>query len=80
MWNIMVIKVGSISEGSSKVQSLLNEFNCSIRTRVGLHEAGNVCGTEGLIILELVGDKGEMESLEKALNELPTVTAKMVDI
>jgi len=76
----MVIKVGSISEGSSKVQSLLTEFNCSIRTRVGLHEAGNVCGTEGLIILDLVGDKGEMESLEKALNELPTVTAKMVDI
>ena len=80
MWNVMVIKVGRIGEDSSKVQSLLNEFNCSIRTRVGLHEAGDVCGTEGVIILHLTGDKGDMEDLEKALNALPSVKAQMVSL
>ncbi|MEX1376483.1 MAG: hypothetical protein AB1Z23_03305 [Eubacteriales bacterium] len=80
MWNIMVIKVGRIGEDSIKVQSLLSEFNCSIKTRLGLHEAGNVCGTEGVIILDLIGDKGDMDSLEKALNQLPSVKAQMVDI
>lgn len=80
MWNIMVIKVGRISEDSTKVQSLLNKFNCSIKTRLGLHEAGNVCGTEGIIILDLTGDKGDMENLEKELNKLPSVKAQMVNL
>lgn len=78
MWNIMVIKVGEISEDSVKVQSLLNQFNCSIKTRLGLHEAGNVCGTSGVIILDLTGDKGDMENLEKELNKLPSVKAHMI--
>ena len=80
MFNIMVIKVGRISEDSIKVQSLLNEFNCSIKTRLGLHEAGSVCGTEGVIILDLTGDKGDMEDLEKALNKLETVKATRVNL
>ena len=80
MWNIVVIKVGRIGEDSLKVQSLLSEFNCSIKTRLGLHQAGDVCGTEGVIILDLTGDKGEMESLGKALNQLPSVKAQLVDI
>lgn len=78
MWNIMVIKVGEISEDAVKVQSLLNEFNCSIKTRLGLHEAGNVCGTNGVIILDLTGDKGDMENLEKELNKLPSVKAQTI--
>ena len=80
MWNIMVIKVGRISEDSIKLQSLLSKFNCSIKTRLGLHEAGNVCGTEGVIILDLAGSKGDMENLEKELNKLPSVKAQMVDL
>ncbi len=80
MWNIMVIKVGRIGEDALKVQSLLNEYNCSIKTRLGLHQAGDVCGTEGVIVLDLTGDKGDMDTLVKELNKLPSVKAKMVDL
>jgi len=78
MCYIMVIKVGRLGEDSIKVQSLLTEFGCSIKTRIGMHEAGDKCGTDGLIVLNLTGDKGEMEKLDKALNELSSVKAKIV--
>lgn len=77
---IMVVKIGDRREHSPKVQEVLSCFGCSIKVRLGLHETENVCSEEGILILQLAGEKEELLGLEKALNELPSVTAKMVFI
>jgi len=66
--NIMVIKVSKRTEKVPTVQSVLTEFGCSIKTRLGLHEAGDVCSEEGILILQLCGD--DYKELEKALNAI----------
>ena len=76
--NIMVVKVESRREDSTKVQEVLSKFGCSIKVRLGLHETENVCSEEGLLILQLSGERDEMRKLEKALNEMDRVQAKLV--
>ncbi len=77
-WDIMIVRIGYRRENSPKVQEILSKFGCSIKVRLGLHEAGDVCSDEGLLILQLCGDKEEMLKLEKALNEMESIQAKMV--
>ncbi len=76
--DIMVVKIGERRERSPKVQEVLAKFGCSIKVRLGLHETESVCSDEGILILQLTGDTEEMLKLEKALNELKNVKAKMV--
>jgi hypothetical protein len=39
------------------VQDMLTEYGCSIRTRLGLHEADKgFCSSNGLIVLEMTDD------------------------
>ncbi len=54
-----------------QVQDILTRYGCSIKTRLGLHEVVNeYCSTSGLILLELTGDKQEMDNLEKELRQV----------
>lgn len=76
--NIMIVKIGARKESSNEVQEVLTKFGCSIKARIGLHETENVCSDEGLLIMQLTGDKEEMYGLEKALNKINSVKAKMV--
>lgn len=74
---ILGIKITKRVEKSTKVQDLLTKFGCSIRTRLGLHEVSeDYCSEEGLIILELVGDEGEMLKLEEELKRIPGVEVR----
>ncbi len=76
--DIMVVKIGARREDSPKVQEVLSKFGCSIKVRLGLHEAESVCSDEGILILQLCGDRKEMHKLEEALNQMDRVKAKMV--
>jgi len=78
--DIMVIKIKKRGEKAPKVQEVLTSFGCSIKTRLGLHEAGDRCSEEGILVLQLVGEKDEMKKLEKALNAMDGVKAKMVNL
>ena len=78
MVNIMAVKIGKRREDSPGVQEVLSKFGCSITVRLGLHEAGDVCSEEGVLILKLTGDVAEMKKLEAALNDMPSVQAKMI--
>ena len=78
--NIMIVKIGERRKKSPEVQEVLSKFGCSIKTRLGLHEAGDVCSEEGVLVLQLTGERSEMKRLEKALNELESVKAQMVII
>ncbi len=78
--NIMIVKIGERRKKSPEVQEVLSKFGCSIKTRLGLHEAGDVCSEEGVLILQLTGERSEMKGLERALNDLESVKAQMVII
>ncbi len=79
-YNIMLLKIGDRKSNSPDVQKVLSSFGCSIKIRLGLHETEKVCSDEGLLILQLTGDKEEIKKLENALNEMSGVKAKMITI
>lgn len=69
--SIMGIKIGDRVNNSKNVQEILTEYGCSIKTRLGLHEAGSDgCSRAGLIILELVGESSKWNELKSKLEKL----------
>lgn len=57
-----------------QVQHLLTEYGCSIRTRLGLHEANSgFCSANGMIILEMVAADEKSNELAEKLNALEGV-------
>jgi hypothetical protein len=59
------------------VQHLLTEYGCSIRTRLGLHEADKgFCSPNGLLVLEMTDDEKTADALAAKLNAVEGVEAK----
>ena len=52
MRTIMGIEIKERKKEAINVQSLLTKHGCIIKTRLGLHDTGNVCSPNGLIILD----------------------------
>lgn len=77
---IMAIGVNKRSKHVPDLQKVLTEFGCIIKMRLGLHEAGDACSDDGLIILHLAGDKNEMDNLLNALNQLDGIRAKLIEV
>jgi hypothetical protein len=79
-FDIMLIRIDYRTKNVPAVQSLLTQFGCSIKVRLGLHEAGNVCSSSGLIILQLTGDDATLSDFENKLAAIEGVSAKRVTI
>lgn len=59
------------------VQHLLTEHGCSIRTRLGLHEADKgFCSPNGLLLLEMNDDLQDADALAAKLNAIEGVEVK----
>lgn len=82
MARILLIKVGNRPKVAVRVQEVLTQYGCSIRTRLGLHEfpSEGEERDEGLIVLEVVGDAGEIEKLKEALEALESVKVVSVEL
>lgn len=78
--DIMVVKIKRRRDQAPAVQEVLTSFGCSIKTRLGLHETGNICSEEGVLILQLDGEKDEMKKLEKALEKMEGIKAKLISL
>lgn len=78
--NIMTLLVNNRVQNAVNLQEELTKSGCLIKTRLGLHEVGDVCTNEGIIILQLTGTKEEIASLEKALNQLEGIKAKNTEL
>ena len=69
---IVGVHVTERVQHAGEVQTILSKYGCSIRTRLGLHEADQgVCSPNGLIVLEMLDDEVvtvemivELESIE----------------
>ena len=71
---ILGVHVAQRTKHTAKVQKILSDYGCSIRTRLGLHEATeNICSPNGLILLEVVNKASELAA---ALAKVPGVTVK----
>lgn len=78
---IMAILQENRVETATKVQEALTRYGCNIRFRLGLHDAGvETCSNNGLILLQLCGDKAESEKLLTELQAIPRVKAKTMSL
>lgn len=78
--SIMVIHASKRRENVEALQKVLTQFGCSIKMRLGLHEAGDVCSDDGLIILQLVDVDGEVAEFKKALDMLSGIRYDTIEI
>ncbi|MGK9475699.1 hypothetical protein [Melioribacter sp. OK-6-Me] len=79
--SILLVLVGKRKEEAIKVQQILTAWGCMIKTRLGIHDGVlENCSDTGLIMLELVGEDEKKTELERKLNLLAGVTAKLVNL
>ena len=70
-------------EEVERVQKLLTEFGCIIKTRLGLHqqaEYDETCTEKGLLILEMIknsGDKGK--ELKENLSQIEGIIVRSME-
>ena len=57
---------------SPKFQEVITKHGCKIKTRIGLHSVTqNKCSTNGVILLEVIGDEAETAALESDIKAIP---------
>ncbi|MDR1964475.1 MAG: hypothetical protein LBQ50_11900 [Planctomycetaceae bacterium] len=77
---IFGVNVTNFASNSGEVQAVFREFGCSIRTRLGLHEAtDNVCAPNGLILIEFVGGQQKADEMTAKLTALKGIEVKRMD-
>ncbi len=77
---IMVVRVNHRTEKAVDIQNIFTKYGCSIKVRIGLHEAGDVCSDDGLIILQLIGSMDEIKSFNNELNSVEGIKANIMEI
>jgi hypothetical protein len=64
---------------AGKVQEVFTMFGCSIRSRLGLHEANaDVCSPNGLILLEMIDDEAVVAELTATLQAIDGVDVQQM--
>ena len=78
---IIGIRMDNRTHNAVKFQEVLTQNGCTIKARLGLHEASdNACSNDGLIVLQPYGKKEDVDSLVTSLNSLEGITAKLIDL
>ncbi|HNY10846.1 MAG TPA: hypothetical protein PKK26_04565 [Candidatus Wallbacteria bacterium] len=71
---LLGILVSDRVKEAKEMQNILTKYGCSIKTRLGLHEASEkACAKNGFIFIELAGDHKEWDKLESELKKLEGV-------
>lgn len=79
-YDIMLIKLDQRMQKAVDLQAVLTKYGCIVSMRLGMHEAGDQCSNQGLILLQLVGEKKQIKEFERDLNKVEGVTCKLVTI
>jgi len=78
---VLLIIVGKRHEAAKYVQQTLTGWGCVIKTRLGIHEdVLDHCSEHGLIFLDLVGETDKHDELNRKLNLIKGVQAKLVTL
>lgn len=71
------VHVQDRTRDAAKVQQLLTEYGCNIKTRIGLHEVDEThCASGGLMVLEMFGEPGLCLELKNKLGAIDGVEVK----
>ncbi len=77
---VMAVTISKRIAEAVKVQEVLTKHGCIIKLRVGLHEAGDVCADDGLVLLHLCATTKEVTALKTDLNKIKGVKAKTMTV
>lgn len=80
IYHLMGILIQKRRENSAKVQEVLTQYGCLIKVRLGLHESGDRCAEEGLVVLQLDGPQEEIDELYADLNVIDGVAADLITL
>ncbi|HNT52997.1 MAG TPA: hypothetical protein PKH19_06310 [Candidatus Syntrophosphaera sp.] len=81
IYKVVLIKIDRRSTEAVKVQSILTEFGCNIKVRLGLHEVSKeFCANDGLVILEVEGDKRKLNKMVSQLNKVEFIHAQLIEL
>ncbi|MCK5147268.1 hypothetical protein KAR48_10965 [bacterium] len=77
----LIIVIDKRKKEAVKMQQILTEWGCLVKTRLGIHEGVlDDCTETGTIFLELVGELEKLTELNRKLNLLAGVNAKLVTV
>ena len=81
VYKVILVKIDQRSSEATKVQDILTKYGCNIRVRLGLHEVSNeFCANDGLVVLEVQGDRDILDKMIEELNALEYVQTKLVEM
>jgi hypothetical protein len=79
--NILILSVEQRKTCAVKIQETLTNSGCEIKTRLGIHDSSlQSCSQKGLIILEIIAEKSEIDNLVLQLQKIDGVKVKLVTI
>ncbi|HNZ28495.1 MAG: hypothetical protein BWY84_00268 [Candidatus Aerophobetes bacterium ADurb.Bin490] len=77
---LIIVSITKRLEDAVLVQKVLTEHGCSIKTRLGLHDASPTsCSNTGLLILEIINPK-DASVMAAKLKKIKGVNVKAVSI
>ena len=79
-YNIMAVVVNYRSKNAEEIQKSFTKYGCLIKVRLGLHETGNCCAEDGLIILQLEGEAAQIAEFQQELNSVAGLKAKLMEV
>lgn len=81
MKTILLILIGQRKQAAIQVQKVLTGWGCMIKTRLGIHDGVmENCSDQGLLILELAGEREKMNELARKVSLIKGVSSKLVDL
>jgi hypothetical protein len=81
MKTILLILIGQRKQAAVQVQKVLTGWGCMIKTRLGIHDGVmENCSDQGLLILELAGERNQMDELARKISLIKGVSSKLVDL
>ena len=76
---ILGVHVTDRLKDATKVQAVLTEFGCNIKTRIGLHDvSGTTCSGTGIMLLEISNSEDVAKEIAAALDAVGGVQTKMM--
>ncbi|WPX07769.1 hypothetical protein [Anaerocellum danielii] len=77
---IAAILVDNRLHDAPKLQEILTKHGCIIKTRLGIHEAGESCSNQGLIILHMQATEDEIKAFENDVKQLEHVKLQYMNL
>lgn len=79
-YNIVAVLINHRRTKAAEVQEVFTKYGCNIKVRLGLHEAGDTCSEEGLVVLQICGTPEELNAFKSQLNDIEGVKAESLTI